>query len=45
YARNKTIAMVCRKRRAIQAAIDYEDICNSYYDDLPEYAKWRTIVR
>ena len=40
YARHKEIAMACRKRGDIQSAINHEDLCDGYYDDLPVYAKW-----
>ncbi len=40
YARNKVVAMACRARGAIESALVRENICERYYIDLPEYARW-----
>jgi hypothetical protein len=40
YARNKVVAMACRSRGEVQTALMYENICERYYVDLPEYARW-----
>ena len=39
YAANKATAMSCRKRGDIQAAVIYEGICDTIYNDLPYWAK------
>ena len=40
YACNKSVAMRLRLKGNISAAIRYENICDSIYSRLPEYAKW-----
>lgn len=40
YASNKATAMTCRARGDIQAALCYERICETIYNDLPEWARW-----
>ena len=40
YACNKSVAMDCRLRGDIQAALIYEHICENIYDRLPDYARW-----
>lgn len=40
YASNKATAMQCRLRGTIQSALQYEGICESIYNRLPEYARW-----
>lgn len=40
YAANKATAMNCRIKGDIQTAMQYESICDSIYDGLPDYAKW-----
>lgn len=40
YASNKATAMNCRLRGEINTALLYEGICDSIYDNLPEFAKW-----
>lgn len=40
YARNKVAAMTCREDGAINHALAYENICERFYNDLPEYARW-----
>jgi len=40
YAYNKSTAMRCRLKGDINAALNYEAICERIYDNLPDYAKW-----
>jgi len=40
YAHNKVTAMACRERGEIELALNYENICERFYSDLPEYARW-----
>lgn len=40
YAVNKATAMRCRLDGGINTALIFEDICDTIYDRLPEYAKW-----
>ncbi len=40
YARNKVVAMACRERGEIELALNHENICERFYNDLPEYARW-----
>lgn len=40
YAANKSIAMACRSRGEIQAALRYEEICDQIYKLLPDYARF-----
>jgi len=40
YARNKVVAMACRERGEVKEALRYENACERYYNDLPEYARW-----
>lgn len=39
YAYNKATAMRCRVRGDMQAAQNYESICDSIYSRLPDFAK------
>lgn len=40
YADNKAVAMECRLRGDIPAALVYEKICDDIYARLPEFARW-----
>lgn len=40
YVSNKATAMRCREVGQIETALQYERICDSIYDRLPEYARW-----
>jgi hypothetical protein len=40
YAWNLITARACRGRGEIATAQRYERICESIYNDLPEYARW-----
>jgi hypothetical protein len=40
YAANKATAIACRMRGDIQTALQYEDICDRIYNDLPAFARW-----
>lgn len=40
YASNKATAMACRERGDIQAALAYESICESIYEELPDDCRW-----
>ncbi len=40
YAWNKATAMAYRERGAIKTALQYENLCERIYNDLPEYARW-----
>ena len=40
YACNKSVAMTCRRKGDIQAALIYERIADLCYDRLPEDLKW-----
>ncbi|WP_372395281.1 hypothetical protein ABMY26_06645 (plasmid) [Azospirillum sp. HJ39] len=40
YACNKATAMGLRLEGKIQAAVDYESICDRIYQRLPEHARW-----
>lgn len=40
YASNKATAMQCRLDGKINVALTYEQICESIYARLPEYAQW-----
>lgn len=40
YAWNKATAMTCRMKGDIQAALVYEQICESIYNRLPEDLRW-----
>ena len=40
YAANKATAMKLRADGNIPRALDYENICERIYSQLPEYARW-----
>ncbi len=40
YACNKAVAMRCRLSGDIQAALNYEKICDMIHKDLPTWARW-----
>lgn len=40
YACNKSVAMRCRLDGKIQAALNYERICDIIHKDLPQWARW-----
>jgi hypothetical protein len=40
YASNKATAMGCRATGDINAALVYERICETIYEDLPTFARW-----
>ena len=40
YAANKATAMDCRKRGDIPTALNYEQICQRIYNELPAFARW-----
>lgn len=40
YACNKAVAMDCRERGDIRAALVYESICDGIYSILPDDLKW-----
>lgn len=40
YAANKATAMRCRATGDLAAAQVYERICETIYDELPEWARW-----
>ena len=40
YCSNKATAMECRERGWIATAIQYEDICERLYNELPGWARW-----
>lgn len=40
YAMNKAVAMEQRKLGHIQTAQQYESICQTIYNLLPDYARW-----
>jgi hypothetical protein len=40
YAINKAVAMKCRARGDITAALTYETICDRIYKTLPAFAHW-----
>lgn len=40
YAWNKATAMGLRERGEIARALSYEWICDSIYNNLPEFARW-----
>jgi hypothetical protein len=40
YACNLSIAIQCRLRGEIQAALVYEGICDNIYKILPQFARW-----
>lgn len=40
YAGNISAAKACRLRGDVQTALAYEDICDSIYNRLPEFARW-----
>ncbi len=40
YASNKATAMGCRGRGDINNALQYENICDRIYSNLPAFARW-----
>ena len=40
YASNKATAMVCRERGSISVALQYEQIADRIYRELPAAARW-----
>ncbi len=40
YACNKAVAMDCRLKGNIAAAVIYESVCERIYDDLPTDLRW-----
>ncbi len=40
YGQMKFVAMACRERGEVETALQYENICERLYNDLPEYARW-----
>ena len=40
YASNKHAAHTCRMRGDVESALRYEALCDSIYDELPEWALW-----
>jgi hypothetical protein len=40
YSRYKAASMDCRLEGEIAEAVKYENVCDSLYKDLPEWARW-----